>query len=120
MAAKIPSVKALHTDLRLSFHDAVTLHDALKKALVEGNSAIEDVLREASRYMGMHGVASIQDERAPTRRYWLQSRLHYVNTGDTYDRTLGYDVDENAFRILYGGWGDWLERYEREVGYEVA
>ncbi len=57
------------------------------------------------------GVEAIHDECYWVNSYWLNTVLLYVNTGDTYDRTLCYDVIDDSFFL--GSWGDWWEEHER-------
>jgi len=62
------------------------------------------------RKMG-HGVEAIRDECYWVDGYWGNTVLLYVNTGDTYDKTLCYDVIDDSFFL--GSWGDWWEQHEQ-------
>lgn len=44
--------------------------------------------------------------------YWQETAALYVNRGDTYDKTLLYDVEEGRLRCM--AWGDFLEALERD------
>lgn len=114
----VPTARALADAFGLGLDRAVQLRDALLRSRGEGHSAVEDVLRYASRVIDGHGTESIRDSRAPMRFYWLQTVLVYVNMGDPYEKTLMYDPDTDRFFI--GNWGDWLGDYEAAVGYEVG
>lgn len=57
------------------------------------------------------GVEAIRDECYWVDHYWQDIVLLYVNTGETYDRTIYYDVIKDIFGL--GSWGDWWEWHER-------
>jgi hypothetical protein len=115
---RVPPTRLLQTTFRLSLTKAAALRDDLLRALKEGNAAIEDALRAASRLIDGHGVEVVNDPGGHQRGYWWWAKLVYVNMGATYSTTLAYDVEREAFRVI--AWGDWLEKYEQDVGHEVA
>ncbi len=42
--------------------------------------------------------------------YWGDTVATYCNMGDTYDATILYDVQRNAWYVT--SYGDWVEQYE--------
>jgi hypothetical protein len=60
----------------------------------------ETYLGELNALMGLHGVIDLRTD---------ENRLAalYVNTGETYDITVLYDVHKRKFELT--SWGDWLE-----------
>jgi hypothetical protein len=81
------------------------MHDAI------GMREIRAVLRRINDAANQHGVESVAPERNAGRR-----ALVYINTGDTYDETIGFDEGADAFIITT--WGGWLEEAEREINEE--
>lgn len=66
-----------------------------------------DALARADRELGTYGVETIENAS-------YRTVLFYLNTGETYDATLLYDVEASTFRV--GSWGDWVETYEMNGG----
>ena len=94
----------------------------LMRYINDANEPVDNVLNYAHSVMMhwgghgdnremSHGVEAIHDECYWVNSYWLNTVLLYVNTGDTYDRTLCYDVIDDSFFL--GSWGDWWEEHER-------
>jgi hypothetical protein len=59
---------------------------------------------------GSFGVESIRSSDY-SGGYWGDAAALYVNTGDTYNMTLVYDVADGRFYVT--SWGDWAEDCER-------
>ena len=92
----------------------------LSRAAQNGDDAdrtlkmMEGLLRSYRSTKLTHGVEAIIDPRKSFRGVYGQVAAFYLNTGDTYDTTLLYDVDKREYEIT--SWGDWLEQYENENG----
>jgi hypothetical protein len=67
---------------------------------------------------GTFGTEPIRDPDKGLDNYWGDTVALYVNTGDTYNTTVVYDVERDLFYVT--SWGDWLEAYERRIGRSVA
>jgi len=82
--------------------------DALARKLnsARGERAVERVLDEADEVLKTFGVETIWEKG----EYDDPAAL-YLNTGDTYNATLVYDIDEDELYV--GTWGDWVEEAER-------
>lgn len=63
-----------------------------------------DTLTKVDKLINAHGIEVIRGEDGIV--------AHYVNTGDTYNPTLLYDVNQDKFYLTT--WGDWVERYNRK------
>lgn len=114
------TAKNLQHELRLRPDVAKALAKVLKAA--EDSSDIHDVdeaLEAAEEAMGdgTFGIEPIRDPDGGLDGYWGDSVALYVNTGDTYNATVVYDVERDAFYCT--SWGDWLEAYERRIGRQV-
>jgi hypothetical protein len=72
----------------------------------------EKFMSAANVIMGGHGVDSLEDENAYNGSYWGGVIGLYVNLGDTYVRTLVYDVGDNRF--MFTSWGSFLEAWQEE------
>lgn len=59
-----------------------------------------------------YDVESIKSETYWTNEFWLNTVAIYVNMGDTYVRTILYNVVERKFEVT--SWGDWVEKYNEE------
>lgn len=69
---------------------------------------LEDI-DDRSQSFGVEGVAPEGGgQRGPS--------LDYVNTGDTYDATIGYDTGTSSFIIT--SWGGWVENAEADLALE--
>ncbi len=66
---------------------------------------VEDIMREVDKEVRTHGVEAIRDPDG-------EVIAEYLNTGDTYDPTLVYDVKKHTFHIT--SWGDFYEQWERD------
>jgi hypothetical protein len=86
--------------------DLEDLADTLNSAY--GMRGAMRAMREADEILGGFGVESVFEEG----EYDGSPAMMYVNTGDTYNATIVYDVDEDE---LYAStWGDWVEYAERQ------
>lgn len=74
--------------------------------------AVNDAMDAANKILDGHGVEGVSGEGADLGKYWRDTILLYVNLGDTYDKTVCYDTDEEEFFI--GSWGDFIEKWESE------
>jgi len=73
-----------------------------------GMRGVEKAMREADKVLGGFGVEAVFEEG----EYDGNPAMTYINTGDTYNATIVYDVDEDELYV--GTWGDWVEHAERE------
>lgn len=91
--------------------------EKLYKMIKDPSEPVDNVLNYAYSIMKNwttntgYGVEAIRDECFWVDRYWQNIVLLYVNTGETYDTTLYYDVIKDIFGL--GSWGDWWEWHER-------
>ena len=69
-----------------------------------------DVLKQSSEVFDLFGVEGVSVPDGAVRPHFL---LFYVNTGETYQPTLCYDIDQG---FMVTSWGAWLE--EKEMEYE--
>lgn len=107
-----PSEKTLREVLRLDAEKAIELKSALNKADRSGKPAdVDAALDLADGLMGTYGVEAIRGEGWEDPYYGDIIAL-YVNTGETYEGTLLYDVE--AERFYATSWGDWVEAQERK------
>lgn len=74
--------------------------------------AVDDAMDDANDVLDGHGVEGLPGEGADIGRYWRDTIALYVNLGDTYDRTILFDTDNEEF--LIDSWGDFLEEWEKE------
>lgn len=94
--------------LRLSKDNTQKLY----KTLNDDTKSVDEKLEYANTLMNQFGVESLRDEDAWIDRYYLDTILLYVNTGETYDATLLYDTSCDNF--LIGSWGDWYENWKMD------
>lgn len=82
----------------------------LKMAMnrAESHDEVDKVLDLANKLADLHGVEALRGDYQVDRYYYDIVAL-YVNTGETYDRTLLYETDTGRF--VLASWGDWVERY---------
>jgi len=99
---------------KLDSGKAHELAEALEAAFAENadEDAVDEAMETADEILGGHGVEGIQGEGAFIDKYWRDTILLYVNLGDTYDTTICYDTEEEAFFI--GSWGDFYEKWSNE------
>jgi hypothetical protein len=76
------------------------------------DGAIDEVMTFANETLDGHGVEAIAGNDYQVDKFWMDTVLLYVNFGDTYDKTLLYNTEENEFSI--GSWGDFMEEWEKE------
>lgn len=125
--AGLPRVNAKNLQQMLGMERGVAV--ALAKVL-KGTEDCNDV-REVDKALdaveaamrrekggGTFGTEPIRDPDAGFHGYWGDTVALYVNTGDTYNTTVVYDVGRDLFYVT--SWGDWLEAYERRIGRPVA
>lgn len=110
-----PSEKTLRELLKIDAEKAIKLKAALNKAdRTLGQMEPEDVdaaLELADALMGTYGVEAIRGEGWEDPYYGDIVAL-YVNTGETYEGTLLYDVEADRFYAT--SYGDWIEAQERK------
>lgn len=85
------------------------LYEELHRA--EGEREARAVLRRISDAANQFGVEYVAPELNAGGR-----ALVYINTGDTYNETIGFDVRADAFILTT--WGGWLEEAERQINEE--
>lgn len=112
----IPSVKTIET----AFKKWLQPGDAQKiRALMEGagsNRSAEEALEAIDKIIGASGVETIRggDNHGG---FWQDAVLAYVNMGDPYVATVWYEPRYGmSGRWGVGGYGDWVEHWEREHG----
>lgn len=86
--------------------DLEALADTLNSAY--GMRGAERAMREADEILGGFGVEAVFEEG----EYGGDPAMTYINTGDTYNATIVYDVDEDELYV--STWGDWVEDAERQ------
>ncbi len=74
--------------------------------------AVDEALEKANEILDGNGVEAAQGDGSNLGPYWRNTILVYVNLGDTYDKTILFDPDEEEFSI--GSWGDFVEEWENE------
>jgi len=72
---------------------------------VMDDDVAERYLEEVNALMGFHGVVSLDNSSS-------RPAALYVNTGETYDPTVLYDVANGTFTVI--SWGAWLEWAENK------
>lgn len=92
--------------------DALARPDEVSENDDEFLGAVNDAMEEANKILDGHGVEGVSGEGADLGKYWRDTILLYVNLGDTYDKTICYDTDEEDF--IVGSWGDFIEKWESE------
>lgn len=90
----------------LEWEDAQKLAQAISKA---SKRNAWKVLQMADKMLDNFGVEALRNADDPDEEVAL-----YVNTGDTYNPTLVYDVGEDEFFLT--DWGTWVQNYERKGG----
>lgn len=79
-------------------------------------------LNEVLDGYGVEGLRAGEDERYRGNDMWVDDhfwqgvRLEYVNMGDTYTPTIGYDIAKDRFVVT--SWGDWYEANMKYTGPE--
>ena len=104
---------------KLTASEARDLAMIMRRA--DSDKSAEQALKKISEVTGSYGVEVINGPHF-RRNYWANALLAYVNVGDTYQGTVGFET-ENAreygygrFILLPGGWGSWVEWYESKHG----
>jgi rubrerythrin len=108
----------LAKDFQIDEKDAKKVLQIAKR--MNDNNA-DNLLQQVDKLIGGFGVEIITDrkseERLPGANWDQPTAAAYVNTGDTYNLTVLYDYYDHKPRIT--AWGDWVEEYERKVGYRI-
>ncbi len=111
------TVKTLQREFpSLSREDASAIREKMRQAGA-GESA-EKALQFISGKLGGYGVEVIRGPHFH-RGYWADAVLAYVNMGDTYKATIGFEPQygfDGRFLVLPGGYGSWIEWYESKHG----
>lgn len=71
-----------------------------------------ELMEDFNKAIGGHGVEAIRDENV-WNDYYGDTIALYVNTGDTYNATIVFDIGEVEFYLT--SYGDWLEAVEYEA-----
>lgn len=88
-------------------------------------SLVERQMCALNEVLDGHGVEALRvgngeemqgDPYIPNRHFWQDVRFEYVNMGDTYTPTIGYDVAKERFVV--SSWGDWYEVNMKYTGPE--
>jgi hypothetical protein len=103
---KLDASKAAELAAALAAPDKVSENDD------EFVKAIDDAMDKANEILDGHGIEAAKGEGSNLGSYWRDTILVYVNLGDTYDKTILFDPDEEEFSI--GSWGDFVEEWENE------
>lgn len=117
MLRHIPSLKMLRGYFGRQFdHDYGDLSGEKLRELRQRLEAWRDglmksreMLDEANRLLGGHGVEYIRTEEDDQH---AAHGAYYVNMGDTYTATLLLDLDRG--RMWATTWGDWVESEQRQ------
>jgi hypothetical protein len=92
--------------------DVTPEHAAEIAAAMDTKATACDV---ANRVMGAHGTEAVRSEDA-WDNYFGDSVAIYVNTGDTYNATLVYNVPDQRYELTtLGDWVEWYESTGRKV-----
>ncbi|MDO8631623.1 MAG: hypothetical protein Q7R41_14145, partial [Phycisphaerales bacterium] len=98
------------------------MSDAMDRILVPTMTALGfDVFVDARRGHGSapHIEYLVEsDIRPASYSQYGRILLEYVNTGDTYSATIGWDEPKEEW--YFGSWGSWLERWENDNPEESA
>ena len=78
------------------------------------DGAAEEILEQVNEIMDAYGVEAldVSEYSSGPGGYWMDSIFHYVNMGDTYALTVGYDTINEEF--VLASWGDMFEEFENE------
>ena len=111
----IPSVKTIET----AFKKWLQPGGAQKvRKLMDGagsNRSAEEALEAINKIIGASGVETIRGDNHGG--FWQDAVLAYVNMGDPYVATVWYEPRYGmSGRWGVGGYGDWVEYWEREHG----
>jgi hypothetical protein len=73
----------------------------------------KDLILSALRHMDSHmdGSFGLEYTRSKQDTWASPMGIEYINTGDTYNTTLYWDMTTNS--IMLGSWGDRVEKYPR-------
>jgi hypothetical protein len=110
-----PSEATLRDMLDLEPADARDLKAALVEADGAGPKKVDVAMQLADELMEAYGIEAIRIPGAEDDRYYGDIVALYVNTGDTYNGTLLYDVDKRRFYATT--YGDWLQSQEQQGRY---
>ena len=112
-----PSVQAIQkTFPKLSKAQAADIRGVMQRAARD--ASVERALEIASQVIGGYGVDIIRGPHF-RRGYWADALLVFVNVGDAYEATIGFEPSSfgpGRFLVLPGGYGSWVEWYERKTG----
>lgn len=72
--------------------------------------AVEEIMQEDGATFGTEPIRGDSFDHP----YFADAVALYINTGDTYNGTVVYDVERDKFYVT--SWGDWVEDYERRTG----
>ena len=71
---------------------------------------VEKILEALNELLEGYGTEVIRGRYVDS--FWRESQLAYVNMGETYAPTIGYDTEEDEYVLT--SWGDWYEANEDE------
>ena len=117
-AQALQDLMELFREARRTSHDPDALDEETARSLLREMRGADDpddvdgVLERANELLEGHGVEALRDEEGGwVDSYYGDISFLYVNMGDPYIQTIGYDTEKSEFVVA--GWGDWLEEYEQ-------
>jgi hypothetical protein len=118
---KATSARNLHKVLGLSHGVAKALAKVLRETersddfddVEEAMEAVEEAMRQ-EKGGGIFGVEVVCDPHGKYDWFLGYAAALYVNTGDTYNATVVYDVGRDIFYCT--SWSDWLKDFQRRIG----
>lgn len=109
---KGPSVASIKKYLRVEPDEAREIKRLMDGA--QGGRSVEDAMLAIDKILGTYGTEAITAENSAHSGYFYDAVALYVNTGDTYNPTILYDVNKRRFELTT--WGDWVENNDRKYG----
>jgi len=133
MSQRFTSVKTLTKALGISKRQAKEIRETIKNptsvsairkapkgdwaVAVSPERLVEMQMDQINEILGLHGVETVYLDNQKylgnsgyfRRYYWGSCVLLYINTGETYQPSIGYEVRTGKFILLPGGWGSWHE-----------
>lgn len=84
--------------------------DRLNNQTINGH-AVMDILNNLSEKVGGYGVDDARDHQS--RPFWGDVCLKYINMGDSYAKTIVYDIDNETFHAI--SVADYIEQNNLQV-----
>ena len=101
--------------MRISLPHFHIIVKKLLKYLVHGNETskgADRIIEKLNFIIEGYGVEAIIGNDVADDEYWDDTVAVYINMGDTYAKTILYDVHESEFVVTT--WGDWVEEHQEK------